>query len=185
MQTLTTSDLKKLKNWLRSKPWGGGPDGVEDVIQEAYVIGLSRSSSSLNMYWLCREAARSLGFLPKRDKKTGQWGLTREEKEVAYDPEVLPQLQPAQGLAKGRTRLDDLDDFLAAYGSGQVKQAVELIRQGHDHSEAAFLVGWSPVQLCRALADIGLKITGRRPVKYQRKTEFLGQMELFGGVQNG
>lgn len=182
MQIPEKKELAKLNNWLKKKQWAG-QEMAEDLVQSALLAALEREAKGLkprNIYYLAKEAARRQGLLPslrQTGELKGQRRPSRLQKEVGVDLADLAQVAAPE--AANDPRIEQLERFLQRFGCADLQQAVGLIRCGHDQAEAAAAVGWSPVQMTRALADVGRAITGRRPVRYGRRAESTGQLGLF------
>lgn len=185
MQIPKKEELSKLNNWLKGRYWAG-PDEAADLVQAALLASLEREAKGLkprNIYYLAKEEARRQGFLPAVRQTGSSKGLrrpSRREIEVGVDQVDLERFAAPE--QQEDQRIEQLERFLRRFGCCELRQAVSMIRDGHNQAEAAAAVGWSPIQLCRALAEVGRGITGRRPQRYCRREETKEQLGLFAAA---
>jgi hypothetical protein len=78
-------------------------------------------------------------------------------------------------------RMDLIGKVLARGCCREICEAVAIILSGQSQREAAARVGWTPVRLSRALAELGHAITGHRPARYRRRALESAQLPLWGG----
>ena len=132
----------------------------------------------------CRHAARGLGYWRRRTKEEGQGNERKIERTYVGLDSLKELAAPPENTEKEDLlhRLGLVERILARGCCKQIREAVGLILAGQNQRKAAQAVGWSPVQLSRALAEIGQAIMGHRPIKYKSKAApEAGQLALWGG----
>lgn len=140
----------------------------------------------------CRHAARGLGYWrrgePKPKKEGEMQGVKQKIERVFVGLDSIKELEgPSENIEKEDLlhRLGLVERVLARGCCPQIRDAVALILAGQNQLKAAQAVGWSPVQLSRALAEVGQAILGHRPAKYKsRAAQESGQLALWG-ANNG
>lgn len=186
----SAKETQKLTKWLVRQPWAG-PDNAQDLAHEAYLAALDRQHKGLKprpLMRLAQDAARGPGYrllatnTRLRDAHTGTTEAaktqTRRDVELQVDLSLVLLTAPPDNRLK--TDLEAALDLIGRVGCDQLRQAVQLVLGGTDMSEAAQQVGLTAVQLSRALALVGRKLTGH--IRRKGKKRDPQQLDLFGGV---